>query len=84
MKRTELLKKLEAVAESKGLVLELVREGGNHTVYRVGAYQFPVARHREIPEQQPRAPSSRSRRRRDGHVHRKGDKGRQVVVRRDP
>lgn len=50
MKRTELLKKLEAVAQSKGLDLELVREGANHTVYRVGAYQFPVARHREIPE----------------------------------
>jgi hypothetical protein len=50
VKRTDLLKTLQAVAQSKGLVLELIREGGNHTVYRVGAYQFPIARHREIPE----------------------------------
>ena len=51
MKRTELLKKLNAVANSNGLLLELVREGGNHTIYRVGAYQFTVARHREVPEE---------------------------------
>ena len=38
------------VAQSDGLALELVREGGNHTVYRVGTYQFTVGRHREITE----------------------------------
>ena len=50
MRRTELLKKLLVVAQSNGLALELVREGGNHTVYRVGTYQFTVGRHREITE----------------------------------
>lgn len=51
MKRTELIKKLKAIAKAKDRELEFVREGGDHSVYRVGTYQFPVARHREIPEQ---------------------------------
>jgi len=50
VKRTELLKRLRETAQANGLELIHVREGRNHTVYRIGTYQFPVARHREINE----------------------------------
>lgn len=50
MKRKELLKRLAAIAEEKGMTLELVRHGGNHDLFRVGGYTFPVARHSDVPE----------------------------------
>ena len=50
MKRTELLRKLTAIAKAKGFELVLVREGGNHTIYAIGPEQFPVGRHNDIPE----------------------------------
>ena len=50
MKRAELLKRLRETAQANGLELVHVREGGNHTVYRIGTYQFPIPRHREINE----------------------------------
>jgi mRNA interferase HicA len=45
MKRTELLKKLAQIGP-----LELVREGANHTLYRVNGHPVTVPRHREINE----------------------------------
>jgi mRNA interferase HicA len=43
--RTELLKKLAAIGD-----LELVREGANHTIFRVKGSTVSVPRHREINE----------------------------------
>jgi hypothetical protein len=50
MKRRELIKELQELAKRRGLTLELARRGGNHDIYQVGDYKFPVARHAEIPE----------------------------------
>jgi mRNA interferase HicA len=43
MKRGELLKKLAQIGP-----LELVREGANHTIYRVNGNPVTIPRHREI------------------------------------
>lgn len=50
MKRRELVKELQELARQRGLTLDLVRRGGNHDIYQVGDFRFPVARHAEIPE----------------------------------
>lgn len=50
MKRTDLLRQLAELAKAKGVELVFVREGGNHTIYRVGAKKFSVGRHNDIPE----------------------------------
>ena len=50
MKRRELLKKITAAARSRGLALEQIREGANHTIFGIGDYHFPVPRHTEINE----------------------------------
>lgn len=50
MKRTDLLKSLQGTAKGKGHKLLVVREGGNHTIYCIGTWEFPVPRHREINE----------------------------------
>lgn len=50
MKRRDLIKELQNLAKDRGYMLELVRRGGNHDIYKVGDFKFPVARHAEIPE----------------------------------
>ena len=45
MRRTELLKKLAQIGP-----LELIREGANHTLYRVNGNPVTIPRHREINE----------------------------------
>lgn len=50
MKRRDLLKKLDRIARGQGEALEEVREGGSHTIYRVGTKSFPIPRHNEINE----------------------------------
>lgn len=50
MKRKDLLKRMNAEARRQGVAWVLVREGGNHSVYRVGNTTIPVPRHREIGE----------------------------------
>lgn len=45
-----LLKRIGTAARSRGLTLEQVREGANHTILRVGDHEFPVPRHSEINE----------------------------------
>lgn len=49
MKRRDLLARLAVIAEQEGVPLEL-REGGRHTVARIGERQQAVPRHREINE----------------------------------
>lgn len=41
---------MKAIAEANSLTLDFVREGANHTIYRIGDRQIPVGRHTEIPE----------------------------------
>ena len=48
MRRRDLLKKLRQIAAAKGLPFEFVREGGSHTVYRLGDQIVPIPRHAEI------------------------------------
>lgn len=50
MKRRDLLSKLSTAAKAEGLDLDLVREGGQHSIYRIGERQFSVPRHNEIDE----------------------------------
>jgi predicted RNA binding protein YcfA (HicA-like mRNA interferase family) len=49
MKRRDLLKKLERIAKDRGEAVEY-REGGSHTVVKVGDKQTVVPRHSEINE----------------------------------
>lgn len=49
MKRRDLMKKLDRIAKAAGEELE-IREGGRHTVVRVGDKQTAVPRHGEINE----------------------------------
>jgi len=49
MKRTDLLKKLRAIAKQKGLTYD-ESEGGRHTKVSVGDKQTTVPRHNEINE----------------------------------
>ena len=50
MKRRELLKRIRDAAKANGLALEQTREGANHTIFRLGGFEFPVPRHNEINE----------------------------------
>ena len=49
MKRRDLLKVMERLAESEGETVEY-REGGSHTVVKFGGKQAVVPRHSEINE----------------------------------
>lgn len=44
------MKRLSKIAKDKGETLEVVREGGSHTVVRIGQTQTVVPRHNEINE----------------------------------
>ncbi len=50
MKRADLLKTLRKTAKAAGLELLEIRDTGPHTIYRIGGFTFPVARHTEINE----------------------------------
>ncbi|HEY1827633.1 MAG TPA: type II toxin-antitoxin system HicA family toxin [Acidimicrobiales bacterium] len=45
MKRTALIKKLHEIGP-----VEVVREGGSHTIYSVGGVKVSIPRHHEIGE----------------------------------
>lgn len=49
MKRRDLMKRLSQIAKSEGVDMD-VREGGSHTVVRIGERQTTVPRHAEINE----------------------------------
>lgn len=49
-KRRELIKRLRAASRQQGLVFEVAREGGKHSIYRLGSLLIPVPRHTEINE----------------------------------
>ena len=50
LKRTTLLKRIAKAASEAGVKLDLVREGGEHSVYQCGVERFTVPRHREVNE----------------------------------
>lgn len=49
MKRTDLMKRLRKIAKAQGETVES-REGGSHTVVKIGDRQTTVPRHNEINE----------------------------------
>ncbi|KAB8295611.1 hypothetical protein [Bifidobacterium avesanii] len=49
MKRKDLIRTINDLARSRGLACEW-RQGGRHTVVRVGDAQASIPRHREINE----------------------------------
>lgn len=50
MKKRELLTRLRAIATSADLVLDFVREGANHEIWRIGNERIVIPRHREVNE----------------------------------
>ena len=50
MKKRDLVKQLRLIAREGGLEFELVREGRNHEIWRIGNAQLVIPRHREINE----------------------------------
>jgi hypothetical protein len=50
MKRRDLEKALRLIAKDRGVDFEVVREGGKHTIVRVGDKKIPIPRHAEINE----------------------------------
>lgn len=50
MKRADLIAKISKAAANAGTRFDRVREGGNHTIYRYGAQNVAIPRHKEINE----------------------------------
>ena len=50
MKRSELILRIRIAARAADLAWELVRQGSAHEVWRLGAQQITIPRHREINE----------------------------------
>jgi mRNA interferase HicA len=50
VKRAELLKAIRKAAKIGNVEFVLVREGAEHSIYRYGAQQVVVPRHRELNE----------------------------------
>jgi len=44
-KRRNLVKLIADAATAAGMTFEVVREGGNHSVYSLDGLRFPIARH---------------------------------------
>ncbi|MGW6730718.1 hypothetical protein ACWF9G_32870 [Nocardia sp. NPDC055029] len=49
-KRSELIKKIAEAARTGDVTWELAREGGNHSVFKLGGKQIPIGRHAEIDD----------------------------------
>lgn len=50
MKRRDVIRKIGKVAAERGVTWELLKEGGNHSIYLLGGKRIPVARHTEIDD----------------------------------
>lgn len=55
VRQTELLKALRTLARAHAVELELLHEGGAHSVYRCGPAQFTIPRHTHINDNTARA-----------------------------
>jgi len=49
-KPKDIVKRISREAKRQNVDFGLHREGGKHTLYRLGATVFPIPRHREINE----------------------------------
>lgn len=50
MRKTELEKRLRALAKQVGVEVGMLRQGGSHEVWRFGTHRFTIPRHAEINE----------------------------------
>ena len=50
MKQAELVRRIRQRAAERQIAWEVAREGGRHTVYRLGNIMIPVPRHTEIDD----------------------------------
>ena len=50
VKRADLIRKIDRAAANSGTRFDLVRQGGNHTIYRYGSQNVVIPRHKEINE----------------------------------
>jgi mRNA interferase HicA len=50
VKRRTLLKRISTAAAEAGVKFDLIREGGEHSVYQCGTERFTVPRHVEVNE----------------------------------
>lgn len=50
-KRVDLIRQISKAAKRRGLVFEVAREGGRHTVFDLDGARIPIPRHNEIGEQ---------------------------------
>lgn len=48
MKHTDHIREINKAAKAAGLDVILVRQGGEHEVWRCGGTQFAIPRHREL------------------------------------
>jgi mRNA interferase HicA len=55
VKKRELVKRLREIAGSAGVMLLLVRQGGNHEIWSIGGELLVIPRHREINERTARS-----------------------------
>jgi hypothetical protein len=51
VKRRHVIRAIGQEAKRQGVVWELSREGGRHSVYQLGQTMIPVPRHTEIDDQ---------------------------------
>jgi hypothetical protein len=50
VKRTEVVRRLAKAARAADVEWTEIRQGANHTIYRLGTTTIPIPRHREISE----------------------------------
>lgn len=50
MKRVDLIKKIAVAASAANKDFSLLREGGNHSIFRCGGQNVAIPRHSEISE----------------------------------
>jgi mRNA interferase HicA len=50
VKRADLIARISKAAAKAGITFTLVREGGNHSIYRYGSQNVVIPRHKEINE----------------------------------
>lgn len=48
MKRADHVREIGDAARSAGIEMALIRQGGEHEVWRCGGVQFSIPRHREL------------------------------------
>lgn len=55
------MRQLRQIGRGNGLELVEVRQGANHTIYKLGKWTFPVPRHSEVNKRTAKAILERAR-----------------------